>query len=63
MPLFSTRDFRLQNGGQLPLLELAYETYGRLSPNAGNAVLVCATETKTEAHIAQYAEALRKALA
>ena len=32
-------------------------------PELGNALLVCATETKTTAHIAAYASALRKALA
>ena len=32
-------------------------------PELGNALLVCATETKTEAHIKQYAAALSRALA
>lgn len=32
-------------------------------PELGNALLVCATETKTAAHIARYADALRAALA
>jgi homoserine O-acetyltransferase len=37
--LFSARDFRLENGQTLPVLELAYETYGTLSPARDNAVL------------------------
>ncbi|MGH8456865.1 MAG: aminomethyl-transferring glycine dehydrogenase subunit GcvPA, partial [Stenotrophobium sp.] len=31
-------------------------------PELGNAILVCATETKTDVHIARYADALRRAL-
>jgi homoserine O-acetyltransferase len=38
--IFSTNDFRLENGQTLPVLELAYETYGRLSAARDNAVLV-----------------------
>jgi len=38
--IFSARDFRLENGQTLPVLELAYETYGRLNAKADNAVLV-----------------------
>ena len=38
--LFSARDFRLENGQSLPVLELAYETYGALAPQRDNAVLV-----------------------
>ena len=38
--LFSAREFRLENGQILPILELAYETYGTLSPRRDNAVLV-----------------------
>jgi len=38
--LFSTRDFRLENGASLPIVELAYETYGNLAPRRDNAVLV-----------------------
>jgi len=37
---FSARDFRLEGGQALPLLELAYETYGTLAPQRDNAVLV-----------------------
>ena len=37
---FSARDFRLENGQVLPVLELAYETYGALSPAKDNAILV-----------------------
>ncbi len=38
--LFTGCDFRLENGQSLPVLELAYETYGTLSPQRDNAVLV-----------------------
>lgn len=38
--LFTTKDFRLENGETLPVLELAYETYGSLNAKADNAVLV-----------------------
>ena len=37
---FSARDFRLESGKTLPILELAYETYGTLSPDRDNAILV-----------------------
>jgi homoserine O-acetyltransferase len=37
--IFSSRDFRLESGQILPLLELAYETYGTLSAERDNAVL------------------------
>ena len=36
--LFTAREFRLENGQSLPVLELAYETYG--TPTEDNAVLV-----------------------
>ncbi|MFZ5784682.1 MAG: homoserine O-acetyltransferase family protein [Pseudomonadota bacterium] len=38
--VFSTKDFRLGSGRTLPVLELAYETYGTLSPQRDNAILV-----------------------
>lgn len=38
--IFSAREFRLESGQILPILELAYETYGVLSPRKDNAVLV-----------------------
>jgi len=37
--LFTAREFRLESGQSLPVLELAYETYGTLSPAKDNAVL------------------------
>jgi homoserine O-acetyltransferase len=37
---FAARDFRLENGKSLPVLELAYETYGTLAPQRDNAILV-----------------------
>ncbi|MEK7688580.1 MAG: homoserine O-acetyltransferase, partial [Pseudomonadota bacterium] len=38
--IFSAREFRLESGQILPVLELAYETYGVLSPQCDNAVLL-----------------------
>ena len=38
--LFTTHDFRLENGQTLPVVELAYETYGTLTAAKDNAVLV-----------------------
>ena len=38
--IFSAREFRLESGQTLPVLELAYETYGALSPGKDNAILV-----------------------
>jgi homoserine O-acetyltransferase/O-succinyltransferase len=38
--IFSAREFRLESGQTLPILELAYETYGTLGPEKDNAVLV-----------------------
>jgi homoserine O-acetyltransferase len=37
--VFTGHDFRLENGQSLPVLELAYETYGTLAPARDNAVL------------------------
>lgn len=39
--LFEVPDFDLELGGALAPLHLAYETYGRLNANAGNAILLC----------------------
>jgi homoserine O-acetyltransferase len=39
--LHLSEPLRLQGGGVLPACTLAYETYGRLAPDGGNAVLVC----------------------
>jgi homoserine O-acetyltransferase len=38
--IFTAREFRLESGQSLPVLELAYETYGTRSLTAENAVLV-----------------------
>ena len=45
--------FKLENGGALPELQVAYETYGRLAPAADNAVYVCHALTG-DAHAAGY---------
>jgi homoserine O-acetyltransferase/O-succinyltransferase len=37
---FSTKNFSLHTGEVLPELRLTYETYGKLAPGAGNAILV-----------------------
>lgn len=44
--LATSRIFRdgplgLELGGELPQLEMAYETWGKLAPDAGNALLIC----------------------
>ena len=33
--------FQLERGGRLPSVTLAYETYGTLAPDGGNAILAC----------------------
>lgn len=38
--VFTTQDFALESGRVLPELRIAYETYGRLAPGRGNAVLL-----------------------
>ncbi|MBS0517946.1 MAG: alpha/beta fold hydrolase [Proteobacteria bacterium] len=38
--IFAANEFRLENGQTLPVLELAYETYGTLAPGRDNAILV-----------------------
>ena len=35
------RPFHLEGGGSLPLVTVAYETWGELAPTRSNAVLVC----------------------
>jgi homoserine O-acetyltransferase/O-succinyltransferase len=37
---FTTRDFRLCSGEWLPELSIAYETYGKMAPGGGNAILI-----------------------
>src|SRR5262249_2634844 len=38
--IFTAHDFPLESGQSLPVLELAYETYGTLAPAGDNAVLM-----------------------
>jgi homoserine O-acetyltransferase len=45
------RPFALEEGGILPEVVVAYETWGRLAPDASNAVLVCHALTG-DAHVA-----------
>ncbi len=44
---------RLQGGDALPELQVAYETYGRLSPARDNAILICHA-LSGDAHVAGY---------
>ncbi len=37
----SNEPFKLQNGGVLAELEIAYETHGELNADKSNAILVC----------------------
>ncbi len=37
---YGTSDFILRRGGKLPDVQIAYETWGKLSPNKDNAILV-----------------------
>lgn len=46
---------KLENGGELPSVTAAYETYGRLSPEKDNAVLVCHALTG-DSHVAAHDE-------
>lgn len=48
--------FDLERGGRLPHVTVAYETYGRLSPAADNAVLVCHA-LSGDSHVARHDEA------
>lgn len=50
MPVFTIRNFRLQSGTVLREARLAYETWGRLAPDAGNAILL--THGLSSSHIA-----------
>jgi homoserine O-acetyltransferase/O-succinyltransferase len=45
--------FRLEGGGALPELEIAYETYGTLAPAKDNVVFVCHA-LSGDAHVAGY---------
>ena len=47
--------FELENGGELPEVTVAFETYGQLNPNRDNAVLVCHALTG-DSHIARHDE-------
>lgn len=44
---YTRADVRLSTGATLPELTLAYETYGTLSPDAKNAILLCHGYTNT----------------
>ncbi len=46
---------QLEHGGVLPQVTVAYETYGRLSPNRDNAVLVCHA-LSGDSHVARHDE-------
>ena len=46
---------RLEHGGQLPSITLAYETYGRLNAARDNAVLICHA-LSGDSHVARHGE-------
>jgi homoserine O-acetyltransferase len=48
-------DVRLASGGTLPSVEVVYETYGELSPQRDNAILVCHA-LSGDAHVAGWRE-------
>lgn len=50
-PVDAGRPFSLEGGGSLPEVQLAYETWGELSPERDNAVLVCHALTG-DSHVA-----------
>jgi homoserine O-acetyltransferase len=59
--LFTEDDpLRLRGGGRLDHVEVAYETYGRLSPERDNAVFICHALTG-DAHAAGLHEGAKKA--
>ena len=47
--------FELENGGRLPEVTVAFETYGELNPNRDNAVLICHALTG-DSHVARHDE-------
>jgi homoserine O-acetyltransferase len=48
--------FHLECGGQLPSVSVVYETYGQLSPQRDNAVLICHA-ISGDSHVAKHNEA------
>ncbi|GBF48989.1 homoserine O-acetyltransferase [Leptospira ryugenii] len=57
--LFTFPSLTLDNGETIKPLEIAYETYGKLSPNKDNAILVCHA-LSGDAHAAGYHEGDKK---
>lgn len=53
LTVVSGRPFHLEGGGVLRHVEVAYETWGELAPDASNAVLVCHALTG-DAHVARH---------
>ena len=51
---FTTCGFRLQSGKTLPEMTLAFETYGRLAPDGGNAILITHGGTSTQHAAGKY---------
>lgn len=39
--IYTSADFQLSTGDVLPTLDIAYETWGALAPDANNAILLC----------------------
>jgi homoserine O-acetyltransferase len=54
---FTTKSFRLENGTVMPEVTLAYETYGTLTPDGRNAVLLTHGYTSSQHMAGRYAGA------
>jgi homoserine O-acetyltransferase/O-succinyltransferase len=54
--IFTTRDFKLLSGTVMPVVTIAYETYGTLAPDGRNAVLLTHGYTSSQHMAGRYGE-------